>query len=205
MASRIKHKRSSVAGRIPLAADLEAGELALNTNDGKVYLKKDDNSILDVNSTIFKNDTNVTVTDTGIDGTISVVADNIEKLRINATQVQFKETTTIENAKELQLKELTASGSNYVGLKAPDLMSANYTLTLPTGTGGPGQLLGSDGFGNLQWSDPDTLAETEFMFLIPKVTMLMTVLPRQCKQLSEHCKLHRDMSTLLPEQSTVKQ
>ena len=88
MASRIKHKRSSVAGRIPLAADLEAGELALNTNDGKVYLKKDDNSILDVTSTIFKNDTNVTVTDTGIDGTISVVADNIEKLRINATQVQ---------------------------------------------------------------------------------------------------------------------
>ena len=46
MASRIKHKRSSVAGRIPLAADLEAGELALNTNDGKVYLKKDAQLIL---------------------------------------------------------------------------------------------------------------------------------------------------------------
>jgi len=155
MASRIKHKRSSVAGRIPLAADLEAGELALNTNDGKVYLKKDDNSVLDITSTIFKNDTNVTVTDTGADGTVSVTADNVEKLRINATQVQFKETTTIENAKELQFKELTGSGSNYVGVKAPDLLTANYTLTLPSGAGGVGQTLSSDGLGNLEWSDPD--------------------------------------------------
>jgi hypothetical protein len=155
MASRIKHKRSSVAGRIPLAADLEAGELALNTNDGKVYLKKDDDSVLDITSTIFKNDTNVTVTDTGADGTVSVTADNVEKLRINATQVQFKETTTIENAKELQFKELTGSGSNYVGVKAPDLLTANYTLTLPSGAGGVGQTLSSDGLGNLEWSDPD--------------------------------------------------
>ncbi len=69
MASRIKHKRSSVAGKVPLAADLEAGELALNTNDGKVYLKKDDNSIFDITNTIFKNDTNVTVSDTGSNGT----------------------------------------------------------------------------------------------------------------------------------------
>ena len=155
MASRIKHKRSSVSGKIPLAADLEAGELALNTVDGKVYLKKDDDSVLDITSTIFKNDTNVTVTDTGTDGTVSVTADNVEKLRISATQVQFKETTTIENAKELQFKELTASGSNYVGVKAPELLTANYTLTLPSGAGGVGQTLSSDGLGNLEWSDPD--------------------------------------------------
>lgn len=155
MASRIKHKRSSVSGKIPLAADLEAGELALNTVDGKVYLKKDDDSVLDITSTIFKNDTNVTVTDTGTDGTVSVTADNVEKLRISATQVQFKETTTIEDAKELQFKELTASGSNYIGVKAPDLLTANYTLTLPSGAGGVGQTLSSDGLGNLEWSDPD--------------------------------------------------
>jgi hypothetical protein len=155
MASRIKHKRSSVAGRIPVAADLEAGELALNTNDGKVYLKKDDSSILDITSTIFKNDTSVVVTDTGSDGTVSVTVDGDEKLRINAAQVQLKEVTTIEDANPIQFKELTASGSNYVGIKAPDSLATNYTLTLPVGTGGTGQTLSSDGFGNLQWSDPD--------------------------------------------------
>ncbi len=155
MASRIKHKRSSVAGKVPLAADLEAGELALNTNDGKVYLKKDDNSIFDITNTIFKNDTNVTVSDTGSDGTVSVTADGSEKVAVTASQIELKETTTLENAKEFQFKELTASGSNYVGLKAPNSLATNYTLTLPTGTGGTGQTLSTDGFGNLQWSDPD--------------------------------------------------
>jgi len=40
MASNIKLKRSAVQGRVPQAADLELGELAINTYDGKLYLKK---------------------------------------------------------------------------------------------------------------------------------------------------------------------
>ena len=41
MASTIKHIRTSVAGRIPTASDLELGELGINTTDGKVFIKKD--------------------------------------------------------------------------------------------------------------------------------------------------------------------
>ena len=41
MASTIKHIRTSVAGRIPSASDLELGELGINTTDGKVFIKKD--------------------------------------------------------------------------------------------------------------------------------------------------------------------
>ncbi len=37
----IKLKRSSVAAKVPTTADLDLGELALNTNDGKLYTKKD--------------------------------------------------------------------------------------------------------------------------------------------------------------------
>ena len=37
----IKLKRSAVAGKAPLPADLELGELAVNTHDGKLYLKQD--------------------------------------------------------------------------------------------------------------------------------------------------------------------
>jgi hypothetical protein len=39
-ANVVKLKRSSVAGRIPSTTDLDLGELALNTYDGRIYLKK---------------------------------------------------------------------------------------------------------------------------------------------------------------------
>ena len=38
--STIKSKRSAVAGKVPTTADLELGEIALNTTDGKLYIKK---------------------------------------------------------------------------------------------------------------------------------------------------------------------
>lgn len=41
MANLIKLKRSAVAGKAPAVGDLELGELALNTYDGKLYTKKD--------------------------------------------------------------------------------------------------------------------------------------------------------------------
>lgn len=42
MANTITLKRSASAGKVPLATDLQPGRLAVNTNDGKLYLKKDD-------------------------------------------------------------------------------------------------------------------------------------------------------------------
>ena len=41
MANTIKLKRSAVAGKVPTTGDLDLGELALNTYDGKLYTKKD--------------------------------------------------------------------------------------------------------------------------------------------------------------------
>jgi hypothetical protein len=41
MAVNVKLKRSAVPGKIPLTSSLELGELALNTHDGCVYLKRD--------------------------------------------------------------------------------------------------------------------------------------------------------------------
>lgn len=48
MANRFQLKRSAVAGKVPLAADLDLGELALNTTDGRLFTKKGDNSIVDL-------------------------------------------------------------------------------------------------------------------------------------------------------------
>ena len=53
--STIKLRRSSVAGRIPTIAQLDLGEIAINTADGKLYFKKYDaiantESIVDVSA-----------------------------------------------------------------------------------------------------------------------------------------------------------
>ena len=58
--STIKLRRSSVAGRIPTIAQLELGEIAINTADGKLYFKKYDavantESIIDVSADLDAN------------------------------------------------------------------------------------------------------------------------------------------------------
>ncbi len=40
MASTVKHIRSSVAGRVPTTTQLELGSIAVNTYDGKLFIKK---------------------------------------------------------------------------------------------------------------------------------------------------------------------
>lgn len=42
MTTNIKLRRSAVQGKIPTTVQLELGELAINTYDGTIYLKKDD-------------------------------------------------------------------------------------------------------------------------------------------------------------------
>jgi hypothetical protein len=42
MANEIIVKRSAVAGKVPTTTDLALGEIAVNTYDGKMYIKKDD-------------------------------------------------------------------------------------------------------------------------------------------------------------------
>jgi hypothetical protein len=42
---KIKIKRSAVAGKIPTTNDLELGELAINTHDGKVFIEQDQGGV----------------------------------------------------------------------------------------------------------------------------------------------------------------
>lgn len=44
MANTVKLKRSAVQGKAPAVGDLELGEIAINTYDGKIYIKKNDGS-----------------------------------------------------------------------------------------------------------------------------------------------------------------
>lgn len=51
MAQNIKLKRSSVSGKVPTTSQLEAGEIAINTADGKLYFERDDTSIQSIVTT----------------------------------------------------------------------------------------------------------------------------------------------------------
>lgn len=53
MANTVKLKRSAVQGKEPTTSDLSLGEVAINTYDGKVFIKKDQGgteSIVEVGS-----------------------------------------------------------------------------------------------------------------------------------------------------------
>ena len=46
MANTLKLKRSTTSSDTPSASDLEHGELAMNVADGKLFIKKSDNSVV---------------------------------------------------------------------------------------------------------------------------------------------------------------
>ncbi len=52
MANTIQVKRSAVPAKVPTTSDLALGEIAVNTYDGKMYIKKDDGtaSIVTINA-----------------------------------------------------------------------------------------------------------------------------------------------------------
>jgi len=48
MATKIIHKKSSVAGSVPLAADLQPGELAVNLADKIIYTKDTSGNVIEM-------------------------------------------------------------------------------------------------------------------------------------------------------------
>ena len=67
----------------------------------------------------------------------------------------------IDNAKEIRLSEADSNGAHYLGLKAPDSVTADLTWTLPDGDGTSGQFLKTDGSGNLSWGTDSTTDSTK--------------------------------------------
>ena len=157
MATRIKHKRSSVAGKQPIVSQLDSGELAINTADGKVYLLRDDNTVQDITKRIFEGNSEVKVDDLA-DSTaaaITMTLNNTDKATFTADGINLKDNVDIEDASTLTFRELTASGDDGVSIKSPDTLDNGYTLTLPPTQGTIGQLLKVDGSGNLSFTDSD--------------------------------------------------
>lgn len=70
--------------------------------------------------------------------------------------ISMSESGTLQSAfvatGESRFLELPSNGTNYVGLRAPDSVSTNTIWKLPAADGLSGQVLTTDGAGNLSWS-----------------------------------------------------
>lgn len=116
MADTIRLKRSGVQGKLPTTAQLELGELALNTYDGRAYIKKDDGTEAIVDITAF----------------LGSVAESIQQSDItnwndafswgNHASENYEKAWVIEN---VSTSIQAVSGIHY------NVSTASLTLTLP--------------------------------------------------------------------------
>jgi hypothetical protein len=105
MATTIKLKRSGTPGSVPTTSDLVLGELSLNTNDGKIYLKK------------------------SVSGTESIVGFSPYSLSNGNSNVfvAANGNITISSAGNANVLTVTGLGANLVGnLTADGIKTDNY-------------------------------------------------------------------------------
>ena len=146
MATVIQIKRST-GSAAPIDSNLSAGEMAYaqdKSNDGasaKLYIES------------INNDNSVAVHAVGGKFYTDVVDGSAP------TPSNFIVGNGATAGATLQLREDTDNGTNYVGFKAPDAITSSLAWVLPSGDGTSGQVLSTDGSGNLSFvSTTSTLA-----------------------------------------------
>jgi len=130
-----------------------AGQIWLDTTSAtsptlKFYDGADDISLATINytaNTVDWLDSSVTITglSTTATGTVLTLTDSAHTTSVNMI---------CGNNTALRFNELTANGSNYIGLKAPASLSADLTFTLPSTDGTNGQVLTTNGSGVLSFT-----------------------------------------------------
>jgi hypothetical protein len=89
------------------------------------------------------------VGDTG--GTGTGVGSSIASADSYATVIQMLTKASSTSSGAIKFYEDTDNGSNFITLKAPTAVTADIILTLPDSDGDDGQVLKTDGSGNLSW------------------------------------------------------
>lgn len=156
MASRILFKRNNNSGVTPAAGSLVQGELAMNTADGKVFLKKEDDTVLDITKTTFERDTSVTASDDGGVTASKIVAkvDNVTEFEVTANGTEFVNDVRIKDQQGLIFND--GANQNTVTIKGPDNVDFSYEVKLPRFQPIDQSVLQLDGQGNLEWGSPDS-------------------------------------------------
>lgn len=99
---------------------------------------------------------NLTFTLPATDGTSGQVMSTNGAGQLSFTSVSLASPLAVGGSNtagaEIRLPEDTDNGSNYVALKAPDNLATTFTLTLPTADGTNGQLIQTNGSGQLSFA-----------------------------------------------------
>lgn len=152
--TKVLFKRNSTANTPPTADRLVPGEIALNTADGKIFLKTDAGNIVDTSKQIFQRDTNVTVTDDGAtDQYVITSVDGQQKIKIDASSAQLDADLVMAGGQVISLYDLANSGK--ISIEAPSSVPLDYTLKLPVAQGTAGQMVQLGENGQLDFVAPD--------------------------------------------------
>lgn len=153
-----------------------AGQIWLDTTSAttptlKFYDGADDISLATINytaNTVDWLDSSITITglSTSATGTVLTLSDTANTTTQNLI---------IDNNKEVRFRETTANGVNYIGVKAPTSLSADYTLTLPAVTDTLVSLTSSDTLTNKTLTNPTVTNYVESVVAIGTVTSSNTI------------------------------
>lgn len=99
--------------------------------------------------------TTMTTTDLTATGTVTANAASVTTTTTTAGVTLPPTGTSSGSTAEIQLRELAANGSHYIGFKAPDSILLNKIWVLPASDGSAAQVLHTDGSGNLSWAADD--------------------------------------------------
>lgn len=143
MGTVVQFKRSTSANAKPQASDLAAGEIAINTNDGKLFLEKDNGSIVEIafgnNELILDDSVITTATLTTTQNTANQVVDSFSattfrcvKYLIQVTSgssYQVSEILSVHDGTTVYLTEYAsmATGSDLATFDS-DINSGNVRL-----------------------------------------------------------------------------
>ena len=153
------YRTNTASTTAPSAGNLNAGELAINYNDGGMILfaKNTTGNVIK----LMNNPANLLYpTADGTPG--QFISTNGSGTLSFTTGVSLATPlAVIGNAAggaEIRLPEDTDNGSNYVALKAADNLASNLTFTLPSVDGTNGQVLQTNGSGTLSFTSQTSLA-----------------------------------------------
>jgi len=136
MAQQIKLKRSAIAGKVPSTGSLATGELAINTVDGKVYFKRDDDTIQTIVTTnaVITGSLNINGSITGSDVRIDQwgsVSASLSSISSQAAVVPtLQQVTTQGNTTTTSITAASFTGSLFgTASYATQALSASYALS----------------------------------------------------------------------------